>query len=392
MAIEDEEPRDRETWSNVARFWYNKAADKSPNIGRLYHHLAILARPYSLEQLSLYSRALTCVNPFESARGSIMTLFNPILNGKDSIQRRSYSFETGFIRIHGILFTSDPLQHSERFNAAFEDLQKDDSLDHFIRKTSTRFKDAGAHAAVANAAALFEYGSPKQGVSKPVLRLAFEEAIVVKQEPSKAVLSSENLPENVLPNTGNPETDFKDSGLPSFKASLSVVAQASKLAFYTLGVALRRPKDKNVYPLVHIYFVFLRALAIADKTWTILEKDVPWSEICAFLNSLVSEYKTIIAEDSARARSRLRSKEFPKPEQGICRPLPEDFLLRGQIYTQGYHPATLFSDSMVDEDERSIDPASNNVYRVERMLWLAHQIVFVRSTVTAQESTNLYPG
>ena len=35
MAIEDDEPKDREVWSNVARFWYNKAADKSPNIKRL---------------------------------------------------------------------------------------------------------------------------------------------------------------------------------------------------------------------------------------------------------------------------------------------------------------------------------------------------------------------
>jgi hypothetical protein len=48
MAIKDNEPKDRETWSAVARFWHNQAADKSPNIGRLYYHLAILARAYSL--------------------------------------------------------------------------------------------------------------------------------------------------------------------------------------------------------------------------------------------------------------------------------------------------------------------------------------------------------
>ena len=79
MAIEDEEPKDREVWSNVARFWYNKAADKSPNVGHLYHHLAILARPYTLEQLSLYLRSLTCVSPSVSTRGSIQMLFNPIM-------------------------------------------------------------------------------------------------------------------------------------------------------------------------------------------------------------------------------------------------------------------------------------------------------------------------
>jgi hypothetical protein len=35
MAIEDEDLRDREVWSRVARYWYNKAADKSPRIGRI---------------------------------------------------------------------------------------------------------------------------------------------------------------------------------------------------------------------------------------------------------------------------------------------------------------------------------------------------------------------
>ena len=72
MAIEDDKPKDREVWSNVARFWYDKAADKSPHIGRLYHHLAILARPYTIEQLSLYLRSWTCVTPFESRTSGVL--------------------------------------------------------------------------------------------------------------------------------------------------------------------------------------------------------------------------------------------------------------------------------------------------------------------------------
>jgi hypothetical protein len=35
MAIEEADLRDREVWSGVARMWYNKAADKSPNVGRI---------------------------------------------------------------------------------------------------------------------------------------------------------------------------------------------------------------------------------------------------------------------------------------------------------------------------------------------------------------------
>src|SRR2546423_14088090 len=51
MAIEEADLRDREVWSGVARMWYHKAADKSPNVGRIQHHLAVLARPNIIKQL-----------------------------------------------------------------------------------------------------------------------------------------------------------------------------------------------------------------------------------------------------------------------------------------------------------------------------------------------------
>ena len=43
MAIEEEDIQDREVWTQVARQWYLKASDQSPQTGRLYHHLAIVA-------------------------------------------------------------------------------------------------------------------------------------------------------------------------------------------------------------------------------------------------------------------------------------------------------------------------------------------------------------
>lgn len=64
MAIEEADLRDRETWSNVARMWYNKAADKSPDVGRIQHHLAVLSRPNIVQQVRYSSTTdhsvLTC--------------------------------------------------------------------------------------------------------------------------------------------------------------------------------------------------------------------------------------------------------------------------------------------------------------------------------------------
>ncbi|KAK0701744.1 hypothetical protein B0T26DRAFT_795304 [Lasiosphaeria miniovina] len=72
MAIKDEDIRDREVWTSVSRYWYSKASDKAPTTGRLYHHLAILARPNALQQLYYYTKSLCVAVPFLSARESIL--------------------------------------------------------------------------------------------------------------------------------------------------------------------------------------------------------------------------------------------------------------------------------------------------------------------------------
>jgi hypothetical protein len=62
MAIEDDDIRDRETWTAVSRYWYNnsKVSNKLPTTGRLYHHLAILSRANALQQTYYYAKSL-CV-------------------------------------------------------------------------------------------------------------------------------------------------------------------------------------------------------------------------------------------------------------------------------------------------------------------------------------------
>ena len=378
MAIEDDEPKDREVWSNVARFWYNKAADKSPNIGRLYHHLAILARPFTLEQLSLYTRSLTCVTPFESAKGSIMTLFNPILNGKESATRRSSSFETTFIRAHGILFTKTHADPSDRFDEAIKELEADGLFDNYIVKVAARFKEIGVFAAIANIAALFEYGIANHGVPKPILRLALEASRGANQLKDEA---SQFGSPKVSDAQSNPQlarlglSDLEALLSSSSGRSLDIVALASKIAFKTLSVCLRRVHDLNVHPLVHVYLVFLRAFVGVEIAMRCIESYVPWNGICSFLNSLTTPSR--VADPS------FRCKDFPEPEEGPGRPLPEDFVIRGQLYSQCYFPEAWFTDAMVDDDERSLDLPSMAEPRGDRLFWLGHCIASVCLTTIA---------
>ncbi|RYP01919.1 hypothetical protein DL764_006014 [Monosporascus ibericus] len=116
MAIEDDDIRDREVWNAVSRHWYSKASDKALTVGRLYHHLAILARPNALQQLFYYAKSLCVPIPFASARESIMTLFDPILKATQPSDLAP--IDAVFVKAHGILF-SGSLQ--EQFSLAMEE-------------------------------------------------------------------------------------------------------------------------------------------------------------------------------------------------------------------------------------------------------------------------------
>ncbi len=378
MAIEYNEPRDREVWSNVARFWYHKASDRTPNVGRLYHHLGILASPYALLQLSLYARSLTSVIPFFSAKGSIMILFNPALHGEDNVQRRPSSIETLFIRAHATLFTGKQPEFPGQFNATIDEFEKGGLFEKYIIKAAARFKETGAYIAISNVAALFEYGYARDGRSRSRLRIAFENAQIVKREAAKSLLAKSSDPVNLPPSAGPVTPDVDISLRIGPDGTKILIFQPSRLASISLGICLQRPRDSNVYPLVHVYLVFFWSLIIVqqacrwfedDMILATIERDIPWTGVCTFLNTL--------AADPQAMTSKIRREDFPQPLKESGRPLPEDFIMRGQLFAQWYYPANWFTAAITDDDERSHDLPSMAQPRKERILWLGHRIASV---------------
>lgn len=136
MAIEDDDIRDREVWTSVSRHWYSKASDKAPTTGRLYHHLAILARPNALQQLFYYAKSLCVPIPFPSARESIMTLFDPVLNATGQPSRLQ-PVDAAFVKAHGILFSGKLTEEYAPTVAEFLS-----NLDNHIGRT-TRWMESG---------------------------------------------------------------------------------------------------------------------------------------------------------------------------------------------------------------------------------------------------------
>ncbi len=67
MAIEYDDDRTPESWRNVVLENYTRRADIQPAVGRLYHHMAILARSNYVLQFFNYYKSLTVGDAFFEA-------------------------------------------------------------------------------------------------------------------------------------------------------------------------------------------------------------------------------------------------------------------------------------------------------------------------------------
>ncbi|KAI9678451.1 MAG: hypothetical protein M1829_002049 [Trizodia sp. TS-e1964] len=375
MAIEDDNIHDREVWTGVARFWYSKAADKTPNVGRLYHHLAILARPNYLQQLSYYSRSLTCVQPFFSARESILNLFENFLGNKEPNKHRASQVDTALIRAHAILFTGINL---DAFDAAVGDFTG--HLAQHIGRVTARWKELGVYVAISGFASLFEYGAADALFTKSFQVLypipnkeTGQQSEATKNQSTTAAGEPDNPDkQGVRGGTVNgldppalppviQEASEMDLSSEAQSVSRLNIARASNLTFSAMSLVMERVGDKNILPYVHVSLVFLWNVCQTTVAMKLIENNIPRARIVSLLNSLVNHEKP----DPLMERE-----QFPKPSTGSGRPLPEDFSIRGQVWSQGYFPDRWFEDARVDDEERSLELPSMAEPRVQRILWL----------------------
>lgn len=361
MAIEDEDLHDRDIWACTSRFWYSKAADRNPAVGRLYHHLAILARPNATQQLYYYCRSLTCVQQFMSARESILTLLDPFLSRVRASYSQTSPIDASFIKAHGILFLGESLD-------TFPELCSDyfSQLDTQIGRITEKWKDQGVYVAVINIASLFNYGSE---ISTLRQMYDYKAKLNAGSSRPRQVEFSDDMNSNPMgasapaqPSTPPPERTSEDDIFPPQNldfASQSTFAYACRLAFTTFRLVLQRVGDENVLPHVHVMLVFLLSLTAIPYDCASVLDDVPWEYLALFLTELAK---------SEKLKSLVQSTSFPHRGQS-ARPLPEDYVVQGQVWSQRYYPEGWF-DALEDEEERSQELASTIKLRIERILWL----------------------
>ena len=357
MAVEDDDFRDRETWGAVARSWYSKAADQSPEVGRLYHHLAILAGPNALQKLFYYIKASTCVQPFQSARESILTLFDPLLGPNPPAFARSHPGDANFIRLHAALFGRSSME-------SFKELATEyiRHLDAHIGRVTAKWNEAGVYIAVANIAGVLEYGA-----TETELMQAYQEVTQAEGLSSELEDKTEKSPSQEEASAGmQQDTEnlvYNKAASAEQKVSYQTVQQACGLALDILKVALNRIGDKNILPHVHVFLVFILGLfALPQRVTQYVLERFPWDQLAFFLNTLASSEDV---DSRVQALSDFLSHDH--------RPLPEDFLIRGQIWCLGFFPTGWFNDGG-DVEERMLERASTSKARAERILWIGTRI------------------
>jgi hypothetical protein len=327
MAIEDDDIRDREVWTGVARHWYSKASNSAPTTGRLYHHLAILARPNALQQLFYYAKSLCVVIPFTSARESILTLFDPVLNA-DNHQGlyRLPPLDTSFVKAHGLLFTNKNMEKFEPTVKEFLGL-----LDNQIGRVTRKFMEQGYHIAIANCVALLGFASKDNVLMK-------------------AIASS----------------DVEMAGSPSDHTPQSLsFTNSQRLSNGTIKIVLQRIGDPNVLPFIHVTLVFMLYMSRHPGVMGYLQAEFPWTLLATMLNTLHASYgPTNWVEDEG----------FPKAEKDDVRPFPEDFAMHGLLWTDRYFPEGFLANEKIDEEEKYHELPSMTAERKERILWIGRRI------------------
>ncbi|KAI3530977.1 hypothetical protein CABS02_14327 [Colletotrichum abscissum] len=341
MAIEDDDLENREVWTSVSRHWYSKASDKAPQTGRLYHHLAILARPNALQQLFYYTKSLCVPVPFLSARESIMALFDPHLHGT---QTRLQDIDATFVRAHAILFSG---KNADQLSSSINEFI--DSLNNHIERHTHRWLDSAYYISIALGCSLLEYGSESNPIIRAIKSGRAEDADVPMERAETVAAPTQR-----------------------FLGALDFAAR-------THNIVLNRSDDESIRPYLHVTLSLLHHLSQFPAAMGLVEKKMPWKLIALLLNTIKSKdlsTKTIMV---------IESEDFPRPNKGDPRPLPDDFAQRGLLWVDKYYPSDWFTATKLDDDERYLEVPSMMDERSIRCLWLGCRLATSGKWLTYRE-------
>ena len=371
-AIEEIDMHDSEIWSGCTKMWYKKAADKSPTVGRIQYHLAALARPNIVEQLFYYSKAILSWLPFPDAKESVLLHFNPFLQEPGTVGQKHPTVEAAFIMFHQVLFVHG---HWDLCQINMDPFLSD--LDIHVGRIGSKFRTQGSEIASPLFHLALGFGNTDSAVTK-----AFQpdtERGTALEAVSKDVDQSISRVDDFQAKIGNLRRCWKSAkGEPGRHAGTELqsedlvtdpyIANIEEAPAQAAKIITQRNGDKNIVPYMHIQLAFLWNLVHVPEALQYIQRHIPWDGVVNFLNTLGR---------SAVDETCVVGDEFPRQLSGTGGQLPEDFPMRGLVWTPHYFSSSFFQSQVMDEDERTLGFPSHAAPRAQRYLWLGVSLASV---------------
>ncbi|KAI7314484.1 hypothetical protein KC315_g11344, partial [Hortaea werneckii] len=374
MAIEED--RDLYShWAGVASSWYIKATDKHPEAGRLYHHLGILERP-SLQKFACYGKSQTCVIPFPNTKDSMTLLCTPLAEDENAAKTATRSTEASLCRMFALIYLQKPPEAV--------DVSQKSALELLERPGGFRWKDNGVALAISSTSAFLEHGS----LANPI-RAVYDSAI---QQHLRSTGSA-----NAAPSTSSDgQTDSQSPREPAHPANQPLLTNTRDIIFAVLNSALRHGVVDDILPCVHVMLLFLNSLILMKEhhnhhhhtVGKLLELEgVSWGQLSLFLNTLVHLVGGLPQEVISCA---LRGSFSLAEKKSLGRfLLPEDFTMRGLVWSYFAYDSRLFDDCG-DPHERFVESSRTVEARRERVLYYGLRLAFESSYLTFDPTTSTF--
>jgi hypothetical protein len=283
--------------------------------------------------------------------------------------------DTNYIKAHALLFERLPLDDFKQAKLEFTN-----NLDNHVGRVTAKWKEQGVYIAVTNVSGWFDYGVDDNALRQVFLTQLYDKA--KNSPPPEEQLRTASPADQQDP---TPPVIAEHELLPKVNtlSSQPHFTHAKLLTNDTFALVLRRIGDKNVLPHVHIMLSFLTTFAACSYVSHLLA-DTPWTELVAFLNTLLKTESQIQTQSQAQnvtqpqnINALFATPVFPNDgERSDELPLPEDYLVRGLIWAHDYFPKKWFEREH-DEEERYLELASTVKSRMERVLRLGHKLATV---------------
>ncbi|MCJ1441215.1 MAG: hypothetical protein MMC23_001701 [Stictis urceolatum] len=343
----------RTLWSKNYNFWYHQASATCPEQGRIYQHIAGV-QPSKIHKLGNIARSVSSTIPYLSARDIVTSMLTDDFGGSSNVER-------AFIKLHVALLLVDKDDELVRRHELYtEEMHQDLSL------SKESLGPPSSFSALANIAAKLKYGRKTS-----ILRRLFDLENVNDD-------SYDDSFTDTVAFFGLAVPEAEENTKPSYSFKVANRIFTDTLAAFIKAFSPNAPTSE--YPgymtHLHISLVFLKSLvsltAECFNVQAIVEllRDAPWRDICDCLNTLAVSvdtdnaftmrciYESLAIQDNGRQAS----------------PLPEDYLIRGQVWSANYYLPKEWFGKVVDLEDWDQETDQTSSRRKERLLWLVVRI------------------